>query len=493
MKTKFMTFAMFVAMLGMASCSSKELYDEGKVAEIEAAQEAVAQQQFRQGYEENFIKTYGEISPTQSWDFSSNDEYYNIPSYVQKARGTRAGGASYTVTKSQSYYEVQQSTLTKMHQVFAEGKDNRALGKPFAMTVPSNEFTIMPIFMGQSGGDFDLYMHVDGIGEILVWRKWEDMQAKFSANGSWQNLYKETIVNTGSWLFPKPEIRRESTTNGYNTVNATAIQSKYFTFKNLPVGANMYFYLKITSAANGYNNKGEALGSVNNYMREYQFGNNELPESLPGVSKPEVKIIGCEDASTSMTDNDFNDVVFMIYGEPYVPQSFEVTELEKDVRKRYMIEDLGLKDDTDFNDIVVDIVSTYTYKMTTSDSGITTFSDEKLKSRKAEIMALGGTLNFELNIGGTTWKKSDNFNPGDMINTEAPDYNKVLHTITLPLSFDPATNNISVTVYQEDSDKVSNVVNFPADGAVPMIFAIDPFANWATERAGFEFGRYVRQ
>ena len=158
-----------------------------------------------------------------------------------------------------------------------------------------------------------------------------------------------------------------------------------------------------------------------------------------------------------------------------------------------MIEDLGLKDATDFNDIVVDIVSTYTYKMTTSDSGITTFSDEKLKSRKAEIMALGGTLNFELNIGGTTWKKSDNFNPGDMINTEAPDYNKVLHTITLPLSFDPATNNISVTVYQEDSDKVSNVVNFPADGAVPMIFAIDPFANWATERAGFEFGRYVRQ
>ena len=485
-----MTFAMLMAMLGISSCSKTDLYDEGKIAEKEAAEAAAEQEKFIAEYQANFINTYGEISPTQSWDFSSNDQYFNIPSYTQQAR-TRA--TTYTVTKSESYYEVQQSTLDKMHQVFKEGEDNRALGKPFAMTVPSNDFTIMPIFMGQSGGDFDLYMHVDGIGEILVWRKWEDMQAKFSANGNWQDLYTETRVNTGSWLFPKWETRRESTTNGYNTVDATAIQSKYFTFKDLPAGANMYFYLKITSAANGYNHKGESLGSVNNYMREYKFSNNELPGSLPGVSEPEVKIIGCEDASTSQSDNDFNDVVFMIYGEPYVPQSFVVTELEKDVKKRYMIEDLGSKDDTDFNDIVVDIVSTYTYKMTTSSSGIVTFSDEKLKSRKAEIKALGGTLDFELNIGGTKWKKSDNFASGDMINTQSPDYNEILHTITLPLTFDPATNNISVTVYQKDSDKVSARVNFPSEGTVPMIIAIDPIADWATERDPFDFGKYINR
>lgn len=495
MKTKLMTFAMLMAMLGISSCSKTDLYDEGKVAEKEAADAAAEQQKFIAEYEANFIKTYGEINKTQSWDFSSNDQYFNIPSYTQ-AR-TRAGEATYTMTKSQNYYEVQQTTLTKMHQVFGEGKDNRALGKPFAMTVPGNDFTIMPIFMGQSGGDFDLYMHVDGIGEILVWKKWEDMQAKLPGKNGWQNLYTEKRVNTGSWLFPTYEWVRESTTNGYNTVNATAIQSKYFTFSGLPAGANMYFYLKITSAAGGYNHKGESLGSVNNYMREYKFTENELPSSLPGVNEPEVKIIGCEDASTSSSDNDFNDVVFMIYGEPYVPQSFEVTDLEKDVKKRYMIEDLGKKDDTDFNDIVVDIVTTYTYKMTTSSSGIVTFSDEKLKSRKAEIKALGGTLDFELNIGGTTWKKSSKFDPAEMINTGANgteiDYNKVLHTIDLPLTFDPATNNISVTVYKKDSEIVSNVVNFPPNGAVPMIIAIDPIADWATERTPFDFGKYIHQ
>lgn len=155
------------------------------------------------------------------------------------------------------------------------------------------------------------------------------------------------------------------------------------------------------------------------------------------------------------SDKDYNDVVFMLYGEPYVPESFEVKDLEKTVKKRYFVEDLGATDDFDFNDIVVDVISTYSYKQTTSETGIVTFSDETLTSQKAEIRALGGTLDFELNIGGKTWKKSDNFDYKVMYNTgnkdtgELPDYTKVLHSFDLPLDYDPATNNISVTVYQK--------------------------------------------
>ena len=491
-----MTFAIVMAMLGISSCSEVNLYDETKVAERDAAIAAAEAEAAVNDYKTNFVNTYGEVDPDQSWDFSSNDEYFVIPSAVAGTRaamaGTRADEATYTMTKSQNYYEVQQSTLNKMNEVFKEGNDNRSLGKPFAMTVPTNDFTIMPIFMGQSGGDFDLYMHVDGIGEILVWRKWEDMQAKFKGKNGWQDLYTEKTVNTGSWFFPNYVTVRESTTGGKNTVDATAIQSKYFTFHGLPAGANMYFYLKITQEASGYNTKGQALGSVNNYMREYKFGENDLtPTNLPGVEDPEVKIIGCEDASTNKGDNDFNDVVFLLYGDPYVPQSFEVTDLTKVVKKRYMIEDLGESDDTDFNDIVVDVVSTYSFKQTTSTSGITTYSDEKLESRKAEIRALGGTLDVLLNIGGKTWKKSDKFDATKMINTTEPDYNKVLDSFDLPLTFDPATNDVSVTVYQKNSNNVSAQVNFPPNGAIPMIIALDATADWATERTPFDFGKYV--
>ena len=388
------------------------------------------------------------------------------------------------MTKSQKYYKIEDATLSKVNEVFKEGRNNYNTGKKFAMTVPSNDFTIMPIFMGTSGGNFKLCMHVDGVGEIDVWNKWEGIQVK-GKNKSGNTVTDWTDVYTFD--------------NEHNCLNATAIQSKYITFHGLPAGKTMYFYLKITSAATGYpvnyNEKGQSLGSINDFMREYQFGANDLtPANLPGVDKPEVKIIGCEDASAaSMTDKDYNDVVFMLYGEPYVPESFEVEDLEKTVKKRYFIEDLGASDDTDFNDIVVDVVSTYTYKKTTSETGIVTFSDETIKSRKAEIRALGGTLDFELNIGGTTWKKSDGdkFDPSVMYNTKEPDYTAVLHSIDLPNEYDPATNNISVTVYQKDSNMPSATVNFPENGTVPMIIAANAYEKWSVERVAFNWKMFM--
>ena len=471
MKIKVMTLAMSVAMLGITSCSKTDVYDEKQQEANKAAEEQVKQEKVVDEYEKNFIDTYGEIDPNQSWDFSTGDEYFSLPSSARAA--TRGDLEDRYLTKSQEYYEIEDATLSKMNEVFKEKTNNYNTGKKFAMTVPDNDFTIMPIYMGHSGGDFDLYMHVDGIGEILVWRKWEGIQAQLPGKSGWQNLCNAN---------------RQSTTNGDNTQYATAIQSKYITFSGLPAGATMWFYLKITSAASGYNTAGNTLGSLNDYMREYQFGANDLtPAKLPGVKdKPEIKIIGCEDAVTN-SDKDYNDVVFMLYGEPYVPESFEVEDLEKTVKKRYFIEDLGASDDTDFNDIVVDVVSTYTYKKTTSETDIVTFSDETLKSQKAEIRALGGTLDFELNIGGTTWKKSDNFDYKVMYNTQEPDYTKVLHTIDLPNEYDPASNDISVTVYQKDSNMPSAKVNFPKNGTVPMIIAANAYEKWSVERVAFNW------
>jgi len=469
-----MTLAMSVAMLGITSCSKTDVYDENQQKANKAAEEQVKQEKVVDEYEKNFIDTYGEIDPDQSWDFSTGDEYFSLPSSSRAA--TRGDLEDRYLTKSQSYYEIESATLSKMNEVFKEGRNNYNTGKKFAMTVPENDFTIMPIFMGQSGGNFKLYMHVDGIGEIEVWSKWDGIQVK-GTNSSGQNVTTWTDL--------------KSFDSKKNCLNATAIQSKYITFHGLPAGATMYFYLKITSAASGYNTTGNTLGSLNDYMREYQFGANDLtPAKLPGVDEPEIKIIGCEDAVTN-SDKDYNDVVFMLYGEPYVPESFEVEDLEKTVKKRYFIEDLGASDDTDFNDIVVDVVSTYTYKRTTSETGIVTFSDETIKSRKAEIRALGGTLDFELNIGGTTWKKSANFDPSVMYNTKEPDYTAVLHSIELPLEYDPASNNISVTVYQKDGNNVSANVNFPANGTVPMIIAANAYEKWSVEREAFKWKLFM--
>lgn len=477
MKIKFMTLAMSVAMLGITSCSKTDVYDEKQQEANKAAEEQVKQEKVVDEYEKNFIDTYGEIDPNQSWDFSTGDEYFSLPS------GTRAAtrdAATYTMTKSQSYYEIESATLSKMNEVFKESRNNYNTGKKFAMTVPENDFTIMPIFMGESGGNFKLCMHVDGVGEIEVWSKWEGIQVK-GKNSKGEDVTTWTDLT--------------SFDSKKNCLNATAIQSKYITFHGLPAGATMYFYLKITSAASGYNTAGMSLGSINDYMREYQFGANDVtPSKLPDVQNPEIKIIGCEDAVTN-SDKDYNDVVFMLYGEPYVPESFEVEDLEKTVKKRYFIEDLGASDDTDFNDIVVDVVSTYTYKKTTSETGIVTFSDETIKSRKAEIRALGGTLDFELNIGGTTWKKSDGgkFDPSVMYNTQEPDYTAVLHSIDLPNEYDPASNNISVTVYQKDSNMPSATVNFPADGTIPMIIAANAYEEWSVERVAFNWKKFMNK
>lgn len=486
MNSNFKMMALFVATLGIASCSKTDLYDAGAKQAYEEAQEQAKQEaqqeKTTEKYENNFVKTYGEIDPNQSWDFSTGDEYFSLPSSSRAA--TRGALEDRYLTKSQSYYEIESATLSKMNEVFKEGRNNYNSGKKFAMTVPSNDFTIMPIFMGTSGGNFKLCMHVDGVGEIDVWNKWEGIQVK-GKNKSGKTVTDWTDVYTFD--------------NDHNCLNATAIQSKYITFHGLPAGATMYFYLKITSAASGYNTKGQSLGSINDYMREYQFGANDVtPSKLPGVDKPEIKIIGCEDAVTN-SDKDYNDVVFMLYGEPYVPESFEVEDLEKTVKKRYFVEDLGVSDDTDFNDIVVDVVSTYTYKKTTSETGIVTFSEEKVKSRKAEIRALGGTLDLELNIGGTTWKKSSKFDPAVMYNTgnketgELPDYTAVLHTIDLPVEYDPASNNISITVYQKDSDKVSANVNFPAKGTVPMIIAANAYEEWSVERVAFNWKKFMNE
>jgi hypothetical protein len=128
--------------------------------------------------------------------------------------------------------------------------------------------------------------------------------------------------------------------------------------------------------------------------------------------------------------------------------------------KRYMIEDLGSIGDFDFNDIVVDVYDNGTKQI-------------------AKIRAMGGTMDFTLKIGNTTWSKSENgFDPNIMYNTHTPDYDAVLAEFEVTGWKD---NNISVLVNDKNSGKVLTI-KFPKAGEAPMIVAFNPGQEWMRER-----------
>ena len=227
MKTKFMTFAMMMAMLGISSCSKTDLYDEGQIAEREAAEAAARQAKLIEDYKAHFIKTYGEIDSNQSWDFSTNHAtfYANASSRATRGLGVEPSTTgSGQATVSNAYYEVQQNTRSLMHTVFVEGHNNTTFMQDtyFGLYVPDQDdtsFTILPVYMGQSGGNFELHLQIVGGQDLLIWKKWDGIQYKTANSTGWETL--SSSHNEG----------------GYNLVNATAIKAKPITITGLPRGA----------------------------------------------------------------------------------------------------------------------------------------------------------------------------------------------------------------------------------------------------------------
>ena len=137
--------------------------------------------------------------------------------------------------------------------------------------------------------------------------------------------------------------------------------------------------------------------------------------------------------------------------------------------KRYFVEDLGSKDDFDFNDIVFDVYQG---------------DDNK---QKCIIRAMGGTLDFTLNIGQTKWTKSvegvaKGYVVKTMYNTNpTPKWDDNLAEFEVQ-GWNPSTNNISVSVKSKVSDDVIIEIPFPKTGEVPMILAVKTFVDWQLER-----------
>lgn len=432
---------LMLAVVLLTACTKTDLFDEGQ-----------KEKDIKKSYAENFAKAYPDVDLNQSWDYSHKNPAYSLPT----SNRALTRGANFTLTQG-SEYEVDASTLTWMKDKLKNGKNNRKLGKAFYMKAPGNSFTIVPIFQGQASSIWELHAVIDGV-DMKVWEKCQDIWMKTSENGEWK------AVSSVS----DDEMKK-------NTETAAAVKAKTYTFNNVPAGAEMYFYLTVTK--------------VNNPKYDYTI-NSQMSSlsgmmlSLSGCPMPtnieegnKITLIACEDvydypAKGAKSDNDMNDVVFMVYGKPEVPSTTEIENgqpIVKQTTVRYMIEDLGATDDFDFNDIVVDVTETVLSTPKYNSDYTITWTDSE-PTQKAIIRHLGGTLPFKLTIGNTELEEMQGVlgsNPNEEY--EITGWNKNSH-------------NISVKVKQASNSTVYNNVAFPKSGEAPMIVAKDPQVEWMPER-----------
>ena len=136
--------------------------------------------------------------------------------------------------------------------------------------------------------------------------------------------------------------------------------------------------------------------------------------------------------------------------------------------KRYMVEDLGSvsTSDFDFNDIVFDV------RRKSS-------STPENPQYECVVRAMGGTMDFTITIGGSSWTKSSKYPIGSMINTEG-EYDLSAEYATFDVNgWNPSTNNVTVTV---DGKNGKIVLPFPENGDVPFMVATSIGKEWSKEK-----------
>ena len=460
MNLNFKTLVGALAVLSIASCSKNDVFDAQQAAANEIAQKKTT-------FENNFVAKYGQVAPTQSWDFSTN----------QQRLGTRGEGDQIVteLVKGLEFnptYDVVENYYGNLYLANRKFGNNQAIydnviaqlpnGKKYenvkkaTLVAPSNSFTIYPISV-QGMWTHDLYVKVGNNAPVKVYSKtWTDFSHPY-VNGdpltySNANFFKQT----------------------YTVETSVSMPGLYV---EAPIGTPIEIYL--ANVKEGQTSKPTVGTSTGHAI--YVDGNGAVPAGIEVRDDAVIKYVGIEDNTTETTDLDYNDVVLAIVGNPDVPKEIIIENKTYDVptslTKRYMIEDLGTTDDFDFNDVVVDVtrntVAHHTVEITdgVKTSDVVTSTDV---TEKAVIKHLGGILPFVLKIGDTTLTQlggEDTFEKD--VNLE--------YDIT---GWEPANNNISITVN-------NTTLSFPKAGAVPMIIACDDSEAWSAERIAFDWQKFL--
>ena len=459
MKIKSLLLIGSMAVFGMAmtSCSKEENLFDNQAAQANRMEQ----------YRVNFEKKFGKIDPNQSWDFARME-----PVCLPVSSGNAVTRAAFVPTRAESSGQlmIDKPVLDWMHTYMKAGRDNHEQGKPFTFNAPSNSFIVVPIFQGNASYYWELYINI-GDQETLIWKKGQDLSYSTAETPDASVASQWTALGTAQAGVP---------------ANATAVLAPTTTF-TAPTGTNFYFLLKIWDSVSAHNSNpagGRTVTTLSEKM--LALPNAKVPANIPeGYS---ATIVGCEDA----TDDDFEDLVFMIYGKP-VPSIQYEKQVEVVEAKRYMVEDLGGDDDFDFNDIVIDVqrykIVSHEYAGPTIEEAVEVNSHvvDGSIGQRAILRAAGGTLDFTIKIGSTSWTKSSKFDFTKMLNTgwggASIDYDKELAEIPLnPTDWDADGNNIEITVYNSNSS-ISALV-FPKPGEAPVIISSEPttMTEWMNER-----------
>lgn len=442
----------------LVSCTkSTDVYDQSAVEENQKKEQAWKLDVAKSEYASNFEMKYGKINPNQTWDFTTG----------RRLGAATRGATSITTTLIDGLdFGISGNNFTKNTGIYNAIKlvlpeRETHTGKPAVLVCPTSSFYIFP---------------------ISTQGRWtHDLKVKVGNNDPIQ-LYSKTWTD-----YSKPYV------NGMKQGNATVDMKGLYI--EAPVGTPIDIFIDnvVSNTTGPKASVGTATGQAI-YVDVPSDVTLDVPAGVDLRSDAVIKYIGIEDCTltsgSEKTDNDYNDIVLAIVGNPDVPEEVIITEEEYSVTtnivKRYMVEDLGSTDDFDFNDIVVDVIEEITevYKVTIENgTRVTEAMSSRAAAQKAIIRAMGGTLDFTLKIGDTTWSKSGNgFDIGTMYNTKEIEEGKVLAEFPV-YGWSPETNNISVEVNGNGSSN-GNVytITFPKAGTAPMIIAVDPTQSWMGER-----------
>lgn len=403
--------------------------------DFESAHQSAVFDNLKNQYSANFIKKYGEIDPNQSWDFTGYSSMTrageNVES-IQQQEGPNFYGYCYIDTKAMK------DLLSKSSTSYDITFDHVT----YHVTGTASNITFNPYFSAKITPSF---ARIDQ-GSKGIYRY-------YHLRFAWGNSQNMEMIANIKMVGYDAEYWYDGKSNG------TVIHRTSRLTNTLPAVGNGNWYAYYTD------NTGNGTAHHNTTpvttVREF----NITATTTKGETFERTYWgFDCDGAENGLVD------LICLVNDYSIPNP---------IIKRYMIEDLGTTDDTDFNDIVVD------------------FKDDQLGHQTATIRAMGGTLDFTLNVAGTAvWTKSVNgpqltpaVNVKDMVNTDADtEFNKALATISIS-GWNPDDNNISVTVtYKDETTKTGNTfytIPFPEVGQVPMMIATDPSVLWMYERVDF--------
>lgn len=425
----------------------------------------------KESYKSSFESKYGAISPSQKWDFSTYEFRLGTTRGASAIsteileKGIDFGDVSNLELDHHTFpqkpvwnFDIILSGITKNVALFNAinselPEKKKWAGKEVVLVAPSSSFYIFPLLSG-GGNRYDLMVKVGNEEPVCVFKK---------------------------------DYTNFQTVNGMKKLNGDIVNMRGVKIE-APVGTPVEIYLD--NMIDVDDKELPTVGTTNGHAVYIDVPDNvELElDDIELADDHIVKYIGIEDAIKD-SDNDYNDLVLAVVGNPDVPQEKIITNDQFEVNtcraKRYMIEDLGSVGDFDFNDVVVDVEeNVITKHKVTYENGVLKTDEiisEITEPTKAVIRAMGGTIDFDLTIGDTHWVKSKKgFNPGTMYNTQGTiDYEEVLDEFEVT-GWSPTANNVSISVNGKNGEVYT--ITFPKAGTAPMIIAVDPTQKWMQEQ-----------